>query len=191
MDRPRQREVYLRMARLSAISGKNRLATLAADRAQALSGDGETVPKALADLYSGLASVPSADVGAAMQAIMAIPDENLSVKDRALKEAARVVAEEVLRVPVLVEEEAQAEAEQTEVAKSPPVLPAEEMSEDDRMNPLAGGETPEVAAETAAEPIKEETETSASGVDPAFDNFVATGKSKLEAIDSLLEGEGS
>ena len=191
MDRPRQREVYLRMARLSAISGKNRLATLAADRAQALSGDGETVPKALADLYSGLASVPSADVGAAMQAIMAIPDENLSVKDRALKEAARVVAEEVLRVPVLVEEEAPAEAEQTEVAKSPPVLPAEEMSEDDRMNPLAGGETPEVAAETAAEPIKEETETSASGVDPAFDSFVATGKSKLEAIDSLLEGEGS
>ena len=94
-------------------------------------------------------------------------------------------------MPVLVEEEAPAEAEQTEVAKTPPVLPVEEMSEDDRMNPLAGGETPEVAAETAAEPTKEETETSASGVDPAFDNFVATGKSKLEAIDSLLEGEGS
>src|SRR5690606_27481640 len=45
MDVPRRREVYLRMARLAAISGKNKLASLAAERAQVLSGDGESVPK--------------------------------------------------------------------------------------------------------------------------------------------------
>ena len=100
MDVPRQREVYLRMARLAAISGQNKLASLAAERAQILSGDGESVPKVLADLYSGLASVPSGDVASAMETIVAIPDDKLSVKDRALKEAARAVAEEVLRAPV-------------------------------------------------------------------------------------------
>lgn len=100
MDVPRQREVYLRMARLAAISGKNRLALLASERAQALAGDGESTPKVLADLYGNLAAVPSGDVAEAMRAIAAVPDDKLSAKDRALKAAARAVAEEVLRVPV-------------------------------------------------------------------------------------------
>ena len=192
MDVPRQREVYLRMARLAAISGKNRLASLAADRAQALAGDGETVPKVLADLYSGLASVPSGDVSEAMQAIMAIPDEKLSAKDQALKEAARVVAEEVLREPVFAEGEKPTGLDEAGVAETPAVPPVEDMSEDDRMNPLAGGaEIPAAVADAAAEPVEGETETSASGIDPAFDRFVATGRSKLEEIDNLLEGEGS
>ena len=189
MDVPRQREVYLRMARLAAISGKNKLASLAAERAHILSGDGESVPKALADLYSGLASVPSGDVAAAMESIVAIPDDKLSVKDRALKEAARAVAEEVLRVP-------KAEAKQDEVAK--PVEAAdpsyEGLSEaelaDRAMDPQAGGEETPVAA--AVEPEKEKKEQAKkAGIDPAFDNFVSSGRSKLDEIDALLKGEGT
>ena len=189
MDVPRQREVYLRMARLAAISGKNKLASLAAERAHILSGDGESVPKALADLYSGLASVPSGDVAAAMESIVAIPDDKLSVKDRALKDAARAVAEEVLRVP-------KAEAKQDEVAK--PVEAAdpsyEGLSEaelaDRAMDPQAGGEETPVAA--AVEPEKEKKEQAEkAGIDPAFDNFVSSGRSKLDEIDALLKGEGT
>nr|WP_246752890.1 chemotaxis protein MotC [Sinorhizobium sp. BG8] len=110
MDSPRRREIYLRMARLAAISGKNRLATLSAERAHELAEDGEGVPKALADLYSGLATVSSADVSQAMETIISIPDEKLSTKDRALKAAARAVAEQVLREPVAEEDQAAEES---------------------------------------------------------------------------------
>src|SRR5690606_29762339 len=157
MDVPRQREVYLRMARLAAISGKNKLASLAAERAQVLSGDGESVPKVLADLYSGLASVPSGDVAAAMESIIAIPDDKLSAKDRALKAAARTVAEEVLREPVVPV------AAGADLAK--PVRQAEDASRDglseadlaDRaMDPRAGVEETPVAS--VVEPAEEKKE---------------------------------
>ncbi|HSX74741.1 MAG TPA: chemotaxis protein MotC [Shinella sp.] len=195
MDVPRQREVYLRMARLAAISGKNKLASLAAERAQALSGDGESVPKVLADLYSGLASVPSGDVAAAMESIIAIPDEKLSAKDRALKAAARAVAEEVLREPAAALATAEAEAE---AALAEPVPQAEDASyeglsaaelADRAMDPLAGGEETQAAAVEPEEEKKEQPER--AGIDPAFDTFVSGGRSKLDEIDALLKGEGS
>lgn len=193
MDVPRQREVYLRMARLAAITGKNKLATLAATRAQMLSDDGESVPKVLADLYSGLASVPSGDVATAMEAIAAIPDDKLSMKDQALKAAAKAVAEEVLRAP-------QSAATEETLPETPVALPAEgddpsyeglsEAETADRaMDPRAGAqETPIAAVEPETEK-KEQQEK--AGVDPAFDTFVSSGRSKLDAIDALLKGEGS
>lgn len=173
MDVARQREVYLRMARLSAILGKNRLASLAAERAQALAGEGESVPRALAELYSGLAAVPSADIGRAMEAIIAIPDETLSVKDRALKAAARAIAEEVLREPV---PEGRADA----------AGPEELIALDDpSMDPRAG------AVETMAAGADPAVQNAGMGIDPEFEGFVANGRSKLDEIDSLLKGEGS
>lgn len=190
MDVPRQREVYLRMARLAAISGKNKLASLAAERAQMLSEDGENTPRVLADLYSGLASVPSGDVSSAMESIIAIPDDRLSEKDRALKAAAKAVAEEVLRAPqaALTETEAAAVPEQSEDASYAGLNEAE--TAERSMDPQAGaGETP---IATAAEPDKKKKEQAAeTGIDPAFDTFVSSGRSKLDEIDALLKGEGS
>ena len=190
MDVPRQREVYLRMARLAAISGKNKLASLAAERAQILSGDGESVPKVLADLYSGLASVPSGDVASAMESIIAIPDDKLSAKDRALKAAARAVAEEVLRVPEIVAETKVEEAAPVEAEDaSYQGLSAAELA-DRAMDPRAGAEQTPVAS--AAEPETEKKEQEEKpGIDPAFDTFVSSGRSKLDEIDTLLKGEGS
>lgn len=190
MDVPRQREVYLRMARLAAISGKNKLASLAAERAQMLSGDGESVPKTLADLYSGLASVPSGDVASAMDAIAAIPDDQLSVKDRALKAAAKRVAEEVLRVPSASATQTQAAVvpEETDDASYAGLRQAE--TADRAMDPQAGEEETSVAS--SADPSNEKTEQlEKAGIDPAFDNFVSNGRSKLDEIDALLKGEGS
>ncbi|WP_424549460.1 chemotaxis protein MotC [Shinella zoogloeoides] len=191
MDVPRQREVYLRMARLAAISGKNKLASLAAERAQALTGDGESVPKVLADLYSGLASVPSGDVASAMESIVAIPDDKLSAKDQALKAAARAVAEEVLRLPE--GEGAQTVAKEDSVPAEADNASYKGLSEaeaaDRSMDPQAGVEEKPVAA---ARPEKETTgQQEKAGIDPAFDNFVSTGRSKLDEIDALLKGEGS
>jgi len=190
MDVPRQREVYLRMARLAAISGKNKLASLAAERAQMLSEDGENTPRVLADLYSGLASVPSGDVSSAMESIIAIPDDRLSEKDRALKAAAKAVAEEVLRAPQasLTETEAATVPEQSEDASYAGLNEAE--TAERSMDPQAGaGETP---IATAAEPDEKKKEQAAeTGIDPAFDTFVSSGRSKLDEIDALLKGEGS
>ncbi|WP_411033962.1 chemotaxis protein MotC [Shinella sp. BYT-45] len=187
MDVPRQREVYLRMARLAAISGKNKLASLAAERAQILSGDDESVPKALAELYSGLASVPSGDVAAAMETIVAIPDDKLSVKDRALKAAARAVAEEVLRMPqASAKQEAKVPAEAETISHEGP---DEAETADRAMDPQAeGGETPVAVAEPEQEGKKRPEN---AGTDPAFENFLSSGRSKLGEIDALLEGEGS
>lgn len=189
MDVPRQREVYLRMARLAAISGKNKLASLAAERAQMLSEDGENTPRVLADLYSGLASVPSGDVSSAMESIVAIPDDKLSEKDRALKAAAKAVAEEVLRAPQasLAETETVGIPEQAEDASYTGLNEAE--TAERSMDPQAGAEeTPVVAAEPDK---KNEEQAAEAGIDPAFDTFVSSGRSKLDAIDALLKGEGS
>jgi len=57
------------------------------------------------------------------------------------------------------------------------------------MDPQAadGGQTP-----VAAGPQKEtEEQQDKAGIDPAFDSFVSSGRSKLDEIDALLKGEGS
>lgn len=190
MDVPRQREVYLRMSRLAAISGKNKLGALAAERAQFLSEDDESLPKVLADLYSGLALVPSGDVAAAMDSIVAIPDDKLSVKDRALKAAARAVAEEVLRTPQASGTRPAVTQTETPTDAEAEGLDAETAAQS--MDPRAGGgETPVSAARAEKEKNEEQGQQEKAGIDPAFDSFVSGGRSKLDEIDALLEGEGS
>lgn len=103
MDAPRQREIYLRMARMSTIAGKERLALLAANRADALSGEKRDIVRDLAAFYAGVASVPSDNISEAIEAIAAVPDSKLSDRDRALRDAARIIADEVTRQPVLTQ----------------------------------------------------------------------------------------
>jgi chemotaxis protein MotC len=121
-----------------------------------------------------------------METIVAIPDDKLSVKDRALKEAARAVAEEVLRAPV------------ASVRKSDPVVTTVPEGEDASYDSLDAAETAARPTETpmdeatVAEPEKDaKVEKERAGVDPAFDSFVSGGRSKLDEIDKLLEGEGT
>lgn len=103
MDAPRQREIYLRMARMSTIAGKERLALLAANRADALSGEKRDIVRDLAAFYAGVASVPTSNISEAIEAIAAVPDNKLSDRDRALRDAARVIADEVTRQPTLTQ----------------------------------------------------------------------------------------
>lgn len=103
MDAPRQREIYLRMARMSTIAGKESLALLAANRADALSGEKRDIVRDLAAFYAGVASVPTDNISEAIEAIAAVPDSKLSDRDRALRDAARVIANEVTRQPTLTQ----------------------------------------------------------------------------------------
>tara|TARA_R110002020_G_scaffold123081_6_gene279164 strand:+ start:2798 stop:4084 length:1287 start_codon:yes stop_codon:yes gene_type:complete len=174
MDVDRRREVFLRIARSAAVSGKNDLARLASGRAAALSGLDAEAPEALARLYSGLANVSTANVDAAMQDISQIEDDQLSPRDRALRQAAQAVAEEVLRRPV-------SESLAQDAPRTMPTTPDASLA-----NASPGDEAPG-SAEVA------ESAPAASGVkfDAEFQTFVDTGRSKLSAIDDLLKEEGT
>ncbi|AWM23631.1 chemotaxis protein [Sinorhizobium fredii USDA 205] len=185
MDQSRQREVYLRVARRAAIGGNQTLARLASSRAEELARDGGGQSQLLANFYEGLAAVPSEDVFTAAQTLAAIPDEKLSPRDRALREAARAIAQEVVRLPK-DESPAQAsmpipevdtgpandggETGETGSGMSPFVKPADRA-------PVPGAE-PLAGAETVAES------------DPALDGFMANGRSMIKEIDALLAEEG-
>lgn len=188
MDADRQREVYLRIARQAAIKGRNELARQAADKAKLLSGTGEGAD-ALAKLYGGLAGIPTNEVGAAIAAIAAIPDEILSPSDRALRDAAAAIAEEVVRKP---EANSQAQAPEPSVAiqndasvadVSSPEAPAS----DEQQDPTAPASEPQDAAPATAEAAA----AGSKDQDPEFRSFVDTGRSKLDAIDDLLKQEGT
>ncbi len=170
MDADRRREVFLRIARAAAIAGNNDLARLASTKAEALAGN--PVPEALARLYGGLAGIPTNDIHAAMKAISEVPEETLSVRDKALRRAAKTIAEQVVSKP---EEESFAQDEaikvtHTEDAKSPVALPRNEIA-----GPASASEDP-----TAGTAVK---------FDPAFQTYVDSGRSKLNAIDEMLMEE--
>ena len=183
MDAPRQREVYLRIARRSAIAGMGTLTRLSTERAEALSTESDSQPEALASLYSGLVDVPSDGILKAVKDISAIPDDKLSPRDRALRNAAQAVAEEVLRMPT---------AESLTQATAPNVEAEIAVNENDESTGSGGSPFGEPEAAKTVEPPEANAEkqvASSNPDDPAFDAFMNAGRSKLDEIDSLLKGE--
>lgn len=185
MDKPRQREVYLRIARRAAIGGMQELATLASTRAQDLSDVADAGPKALASLYSGLVGIPSKGILEAVKDISAIPEAELSPRDRALRQAANVVAQEVLRMPEL---ESLTQATVSNV-KSDTTM-------EEGGGVTGSGDSPfatpaSEAALKAAQPdaVPQAALSEKEPADPVLDAFLSTGRSKLDEIDSLLKGE--
>ena len=101
MDAERQKEAYLRLSRLAAISGKDSLARMAALKAKTLSSAAPDQPEAQANLYESLSNIGTPDVVSAIETIGQIPETQLSDRDRALRDAARAIAEQVVRPPSL------------------------------------------------------------------------------------------
>lgn len=180
MDVDRQREVYLRIARQAAISGRKELAVMAADKAKILSGSDEGAD-VLARLYGNLATISTANVDAAMEAIIAIPDEQLSPRDRALRQAAEAVAKEVLRKP-----EFPSESPVQAAVVTSDQMPEDAMMADDLQDPLAAPTPTPVPAPTT----DSGTPTSSAELDPEMRTLIESGRSKLQAIDDLLKEEG-
>ncbi len=174
MDDDRRREVFLRIARGATIRGNVALARLASDKAKAL-GEGVTdVPRSMAKLYGGMADIPTSAVGSAMDAISQIDETNLSARDRALLQAAKAVASQVVTRPVAdsLAQESQVNLADTTQAESPSASPG---------NDIAG------PVPIAADPQS----GSQASLDPAFQSFVEGGRSKLDAIDDLLKEENA
>jgi chemotaxis protein MotC len=189
MDIDRRREVYLRVAREAAIAGRKELATMAAEQAKLLSG-GEEGADALAKLYGSLVGVPTENVDDAMAVLMNIPEEALSPRDRALRQAAETVAKEVLRKPQPVQRAAIPSLEPADAGEGAQAATTDPELQDPFAQPQqAQAATPEAEVQPAvAEPGPPPAEQ--AEIDPELRTFVETGRSKLDAIDDLLQKEG-
>jgi chemotaxis protein MotC len=187
IERKRQREIYLRLARRAAISGNKELAEFSSREARRLSSSEDSGQLALAELYNGLVNVPTDGIEKVLEDLSEIPDKALSPKDRFLRDAAKVVGEEVLSPPsetslkqvrramvdkeyrdMMSERVANADAE---AAKETPALP----------NPIANAE--QLPVETRMQALD-------SRID-RIEDFVSVGKSKLKDIDALLATESN
>jgi chemotaxis protein MotC len=178
MDRPRKREVYLRIARKAVITGLRDLAVFASGKAEELLSPEDRMPKALADLYKGMAKVPTDGVDAVLENLNAVSERQLSPRDRALRTAARIVASEVMRKP---------DPNSLTQAFSP-MLNEPNALEVDADRPAAAEN--EMQVETPKlEQIAEMDEETKAAVE-AFDGYVSDRKKTLERIDKMLEGIG-
>ncbi|MGO4567358.1 chemotaxis protein MotC [Rhizobium sp. 2YAF20] len=182
MDPPRRREVYLRIARRAAISGKNELATMASSRAQEIASDDSEAFGALASLYGGVANISTPDVGVAIRNINQIPDGELNPRDRALRDAAKAMAEAVTRAP---------DPKSLTQASSSNVVKPETTEHDAAAAAKAPGDKSSGSASVKPGTATEVATQDGGGQDAAssFNTFVTTSRSKLDVIDGLLKQE--
>jgi chemotaxis protein MotC len=182
MDPPRQREVYLRIARRSAIAGKMDLAKLASTRAQDISSDGSDAFNALASFYGGIANISSPDIGVAVRDMNQIPEGELNPRDRALRDAAQAVADAVMREP---DAKSLTQASQINLSNE------EDTQHDETAASQVEGAKPHTAASVdpgAGKPVPTR-EGGGQEADSSFNTFVTTSRAKLDAIDGLLKQE--
>ncbi|APO66424.1 chemotaxis protein MotC [Rhizobium gallicum] len=186
MDESRRREVYLRIARAAGIAGKAELARTAAAYAQSLAGEPNNALGALADFYGNMALVSTPDVGAAAKSIKSVADSELSPRDRALRAAAKSIAEQVLQPPD--------PASLTQASDSKPAN-EEITSEQAAVSTADGSQPAEIAAPSrpADDGVAPALMPDGAGqeADPSFKSFVTTSRSKLDEIDGLLSQESN
>lgn len=179
MDAPRQREVYLRIARAAAIAGKPDLAHMAVERVQSLGAGTDNAFGPLADFYGGMAGLPTDDIDKAAKNVSGIDGTVLSPRDKALQEAARSVADQILRAPD--------PASLTQASN--PNTANQEITSDQAaataVHPDAPGALPEPAPGGVA------STGEGRDTDPSFNSFMTTNRSKLDEIDGLLAQEGN
>ena len=182
MDPPRQREVYLRMARRAAVAGKTDLAALASSRAQDIASDGSDAFNALASFYGGVAGVSTPDIGVAVRNIDQIPAGELNQNDRKLRDAARAVADEIMREP---DPKSLTQVSQDNLSNQ------EDTEHDAAARQTPGGKPsgPAGVEEGAAIKAAQTPEEGRQEADSSFNAFVTTSRSKLDAIDGLLKQE--
>ena len=187
VERKRQREIYLRLGRRAAINGDKPLAEFAAREARRLSSSEDTGQLALAELYSGLVNVPTDGIEKVLRQLADIPDNALSPKDRFLRDAAKVVAEEVLRPPG---EDSLRQVRQAMVDKEYRDMMSERVA--------TAVETAVKSESILTDPLADiedlPMETRMQALDSRIDrieDFVSLGRSKLKDIDALLSTESN
>lgn len=137
MNREQAKAIYLRLARQAAIDGDTRILEFASRKASELGLSGSEGQDARGELYASINSVTSETVEQTLERLRALDANQLSGRDRALLEAAKAIASEVvapvpaaLTAPAAAEPPSEAaEALDQAAADAPadPVETAEEM----------------------------------------------------------------
>ncbi|MGV3550695.1 chemotaxis protein [Rhizobium sp.] len=187
IERRRQREIYLRLSRRAAISGNKELAEFAAREARRLSQSDDSGQLALAELYTGLVNVPTDGIEKVLSDLADIPSMSLSPKDRFLRDAARVVGEEVLRPP---SEESLKQVRLNMVDKEYRDMMSERVAKAAEQAATLGNSLPIPIANPDELPAETRTKELDARID-RIDDFVSLGRSKLKDIDTLLSTESN
>lgn len=200
LDPPRQQEIYLRIARKAAVTGRFDFAHWAAGNALALSNGKDDNPAKLAQLYLNLSSVPTADIAEVKSAFAKIPDELLGPDERRLRDAGAFILSEVER-PATLESLTQAPPGKAEpknaVAAKPEPQKGGEAAPPKEAKPPAGqpaeakppvGQPPgkQAAAKPAAAKPGEAKAQEASDAKDGIDTFLSDSQAQLKAIDDLM-----
>ena len=172
MDDDRAQEVYLRIARQATIDGNAELAAIAAQKAKDRGRDRPSPGGATARLYSGVANLSMGRMEGVVETLRNIPEEQLTAEDRALRDAAKRIAEQVTQVPdeTSLEQDAQSNMAHQNSAEQTSAVTGHD-----------------AAGETSAE--MNSATGNAQTLDPDFKTFVDRGRSRLSAIDELLKEE--
>lgn len=182
MDAERAQEIYLRIARQASLQGRMELAKFAADKANALTDEtGDTSREPLSKLYSGLTNVSGSDVVNASDALATIPADELSPRDLALRDAAKAVAEQIMRPPS--PSSLQAEADGNPLPANPAKIGT------------AGGNAASdgsASGESDIQPSAKTTQEAAAHTDDTapLKSFFDKNRARLNEIDSMLKQEG-
>ncbi len=189
MDTPRQREVYLRISRRAVIKGLRDLALFAAGKADSMADLSDPTPRALSDLYKGMVGVSTEGVIAARDSLNAVPEAELSARDKALRQAARLVADEVLRKP---DPNSLTQAfsprinkipdDVPDIAQAPGIVPSGIKAEPDDGTTIAEASPQDAASRSVGARAN-------PAADTEFSDYVAQHRQTLQEIDDLLEGK--
>ncbi|MET2830486.1 chemotaxis protein MotC [Mesorhizobium shangrilense] len=197
MDPEREKVIYLRIARRAAIDGLNDLSAFAAARAErGRDGIGnQDDPRAL--LYASLSTVTSGTVDDVHAKLDRIDRGKLSDGDRALLDAARAIAGELVAPPAALpaRKPAFAAVEQPPAVENPSAQPSGQQTSDEAGLPLVEGAMPEQStAPASGEPaasMSNATAVAAAASDgaaalPASAPAPATGLNPSDPTDAAM-----
>jgi len=179
MESEQETVIYLRIARRAAIDGLIDLAAFAAKEAEAVDKD----PRA--ELYAGLSSVTSGNVGQVVEKLSGIDRDRLSDNDRQLLDAATAIAASLTAAPAgMKPATAAAEAVKARsVGPEPVVTAAPSETEKSAASPAtAAPGDPSSAPPTEGDALAKNVDATAVQADAV----VAATRAKLAEIDLLI-----
>ena len=201
LDAPRRQDVYLRVARKAAVTGRFDFAHWAAGNALALSEGRDDNPAKLAQLYLNLSNVPTADIAEVKSAFANIPDEILGPDERRLRDAGAFILSEVERPATLesltqapsdkpqIENDAAAKPEHPKGGEAPPPKEAKPPADApaEAKPPAAQPPEKQTAAKPASAKPGDAKPQEAAGAKDGIDSFLTDSQAQLKAIDELMK----
>jgi chemotaxis protein MotC len=175
VDARRKQEVYLRIARKAAVTGKLDLAKLAAQKAIDLGEGRDDNQMKLARLYLGLSGVPTADIAYSKGVFADIPAEMLGPGERKLLKAGEYILSELGKPPSL----------DSLTQAADPNIPDKTMPE---AAPDTGAHSADVVNATAAQARTAGQPSAANGeTKDKLDAFLSQSQQQLDAIDAMIK----